>query len=154
VPIGVAALIFPAKVDLWFYALFYGGGALMLGLAHYLWKRTRGRLGAITVAACGLLFLMVAWRVGAMTLELTDDGFLDVRGWPFAGRITHVGKIQRVEPSRDPRSSLAASLDRLRIDYGQAGVVFIAVPNQAVFLDALSRHDSGLVRRGRGLRRD
>ena len=61
-PIGVAARIFPAKVDLWFYALFYGGGALMLGLALYLWKRARGRLGAITVSACGLLFLMVAGR--------------------------------------------------------------------------------------------
>ena len=101
-----------------------------------------------------MLFIGVGWRVSAVEHVITEDGYLDATGYPFEGRITHLRAITSIEPSNDRRASQAASLDRLRIAYGRGGVVFIAVHDQAAFLDALATKDPALIRTASGLRRD
>ncbi|NNL84679.1 MAG: hypothetical protein HKP27_03455 [Myxococcales bacterium] len=152
---------FPAKVDLWFLAVFYGGGAAMLLTAPLVWKKTRGTrlkrgaLGASLQAVIGVLFVAVAWQASAVRYVLSADGYLDAHGgWPLSGRIASIASITRVEPSRDGRASHAASLDRLRIDYGRSRVVFIAVHDKPGFLDALAARDPDLLRTETGIRRN
>ena len=148
-----AAVEFAAKVDLWFLLLFYGLGGLMVLGAPALRHRPRGIAGSLVLIAVGWLFIGVAWRASSVRYVITEDGYLEATGWPFDGRITALGAIHRVEPSRDPRASHAASLDRLRIDYGEGGLIFIAVRDETGFLDALARGDSNLERTARGIRR-
>ena len=147
-------MIFPAKVDLWFLALFYGLGVLMIVAAPWVRKKPRGTAGGLLLLAIGVLFVGVGWRASSVRYVLTHDGYLDATGWPLGGRITHVSAIARIEPSRDPRASHAASLDRLRIDYGRGGLIFIAVRDKRAFLEAVAALDPALVQTGTGLRRN
>ncbi len=144
---------FAAKVDLWFLLLFYGLGGLMVLGAPALRHRPRGIAGSLVLIAVGWLFIGIAWRASSVRYAITEDGYLDATGWPFGGRITSVGAIHRVEPSRDPRASHAASLDRLRIDYDEGGLIFIAVRDKPGFLDALAAGDPALERTASGIRR-
>ena len=146
-------MIFPAKVDLWFLALFYGLGALMILCAPFIRKQARSGVTAIVLLVCGLLFLGVGWRASAVEYVLTQDGHLDATGWPFDGRITSLDAIRRIEPSNDPRASHAASLDRLRIDHGNGQTIFIAVHDKAAFLDAVAERSAVLRRTARGVER-
>lgn len=156
----LAVAEFPAKVDLWFSAVFYGGGLAMILTVPWIlqktggWALKRGRLGASIQAVVGILFIAVAWQASSVTYVLTDDGFLTARGgWPMSGRLMSIEEIWAVEPSRDSRGSHAASLDRLRIDYGEYRVVFIAVHDQPAFLDALVARHPGLSRTETGVKR-
>ena len=146
-------MTFEAKVDLWFLAVFYGAGIAMLACALLFRRKLRRRIDAPILFVIGALFVSVGWRTSAVQYVLTDDGFLDSTGWPFDGRITDIRGIRSVEPSRDGRPSHAASFDRLRIDYGRHGVIFIAVHERARFLDALAARDAGLERTRTGVRR-
>lgn len=156
-------MIFEAKVDLWFLALFYGFGFGMLIAAPLIRKRPRGLAAAVVLAVVGILFVGVGWRASIVEYVITDDGYLDATGWPMNGRIAHVSEIRRVEPSHDARASHAASLDRLRIDYDRragtkdagesrsSGLIFIAVEEEVEFLDALASMDPQLVRTETGI---
>lgn len=146
-------MVFDAKVDLWFLALFYGFGVLMIIGAPFMWRQDRGRLGAFLLSVIGVLFVCVAWRASAVSFVITDGEYLDAKGWPFDGRIAALRSIRLIEPSSDPRASHAASLDRLRVDYGRDGLIFIAVEEEERFLDALAEADPGLERTATGLRR-
>ena len=146
-------MVFPAKVDFWFLALFYGCGIAMLLAGPFLARVPRGRITAALLVVIGLLFVGVGWRTSTVEYVITEDGHLDATGWPFDGRITRLDAVHRIEPSNDPRASHAASLDRLRIDHGEGGVIFIAVHDQAAFLDAAVAADPGLERTPEGARR-
>ena len=147
---------FQAKVDLWFLALFYGFGIGMIVAAPFMWKARRqgSAVAAVLLVAIGILFVGIARQTSSVSFVITDDGYLDARGgWPFTGRIAHASAITRIEPSNDPRASHAASLDRLRVDHGNGGLIFIAVEDQEAFLDALAAKDPGLIRTETGIRR-
>ncbi len=58
--------------------------------------------------------------------------------------------LTSIRPSNDPRASKAASLDRLRVEDDDGGVVFIAVEDKSAFLRALAE-SSRLVPDGDGL---
>ena len=156
-------MIFAAKVDLWFLALFYGLGIAMVIAAPLLGKTPHRPGQAVLLMAIGLLFIGVGWRASVVEYQISAEGFLDATGWPLNGRITHVSEIQSVEPSNDLRASHAASLDRLRVDYlirgneegetARAAPILIAVEEEEAFLDALAEKDAGLVRTATGLRR-
>ncbi len=158
-------MIFEAKVDLWFLVLFYGLGIGMIVAAPLIRNRPRGLAAAGLLVVLGILFVGVGWRASVVEYVITDDGYLDATGWPLNGRIAHASEILAVEPSNDPSSSHAASLDRLRIDYeltsprrvgkrhATLGLIFIAVEEELEFLDALASKDPHLVRTATGIRR-
>lgn len=146
-------MVFPAKVDLWFLALFYGLGVLMILAAPMVRHKPRGGASAALLFVIGALFVGIGWCTSSVIYVITDDGHLDAKGWPLGGRITHASAIHRVEESHDLRASHAASIDRLRIDHGHGGLIFIAVRDKAAFLDALAEQDAGLIRTPTGIRR-
>lgn len=150
---GESTEMFAAKVDLWFLGLFYGFGVFMLVAGPLVRKRPQGRFAAALLPILGLLFLGVGWTVSQVRYEITETGYLDAHGWPYAGRITHVSEIEKIEASRDPRASHAASLDRLRIDFADRRLIFIAVVDKQGFLDAIAARDPGLVRTKAGVLR-
>ena len=144
---------FQSKVDLWFLAAFTVSGVGMLLGSLVAFRHPRGRLGGAALAAGGLIFLATIWRISAVQYAITEDGHLDSLGWPFDGRVTSLSQIHRIAESRDPRGSRAASLDRLRIDYGDGGLTFIAVEDEAAFLDAIASREPALQRTPTGLQR-
>lgn len=146
-------MVFSAKVDLWFLALFYGLGVLMILAAPMIRHKPRGGASAALLFAIGVLFVGIGWCTSSVSYVITEDGHLDATGWPLDGRITHASAIHRVEESRDLRASHAASIDRLRIDYGRGGLILIAVRDKVAFLDALAAQDAGLIRTPTGIRR-
>jgi hypothetical protein len=118
---------------------------VLLG-APFIRKQRRGIAPAGLLILLGLLFLAIGWRASEVSYEITRDGFLDARGWPFGGRIAPLCEIRSVEPSHDPRASQAASLDRLRIDLDGHRTIFVAVEDESGFLDALAEGDAELIR--------
>ncbi len=142
---------FPAKVDWWFQLLFYGLGILML-LGAPLLIRVKGALGTIILAVVGVLFVAIGWQTNSVTYVITEDAHLVAKGgYPLNGYIADLRTVQRIEPSDDPRSSHAASLDRLRIDYGCGGLIFIAVHDKPAFLDAVVKAEPTLKRTATGV---
>ena len=71
---------------------------------------------------------------------------LDIRSGPFRFRVP-LGEVISVEPSRNPLSSPACSLDRLLIRYGRRQIM-VSPKDRLAFLDALARRGSQLVRDG------
>ena len=66
---------------------------------------------------------------------LTEHDLL-VRSGPFRWRVP-LGQIHSVTPTRNPLSSPALSLDRLRIEYGDGKWILISPRERERFLEAL-----------------
>ena len=76
------------------------------------------------------------------TFSILEHTQLMVQSGPFKWRIP-VADITSVKPSRNPLSSPALSLDRLRIDYGQGRSLMISPSNKDQFV-----RDIEIIRRG------
>ena len=77
------------------------------------------------------------WTLFGTRYELTP-GRLRIRCGPFRWNVS-LNEICAVTPTRNPLSSPALSLDRLRIDYGRGSSVMISPRDQARFLADLER---------------
>lgn len=139
-------MTFPSKRDTWLSAVIWTGAAACLGAsALILWAGTGGMLDAIpavllTATAAFLLWVLYGTRY------TFSGGVLEARCGPFRFRVP-LGDITSVEPSRDPLSAPACSLDRLLIRYGSRRIL-VSPGDRRGFLDALVRHGPGLVRDG------
>ncbi len=90
--------------------------------------------GIFTLLIGGVLPL---WIFTSTDYRLTD-ATLFVRTGPFKWEIP-VHEITKVTPTRDPLSSPALSLDRLRIDYGQGKALMISPKKKQEFIDDLEQ---------------
>lgn len=124
---------FRSKIDLWL-GLVLGGMPLLL--LRPLWDLSRQPSQwpvALLLALLGIglpLSVLVATRY---TLTATD---LVIRCGPFRWSIA-LAEITRLEATRDPLSSPALSLDRLRIEYGGGRAVLISPEPLEAFRAAL-----------------
>lgn len=82
------------------------------------------------------------WVLLGTRYELTP-GRLLIRCGPFRWTVP-LSEIRAVEPTRNPLSSPALSLDRLRIDYGRGSSVMISPRDKARFLAELDRYRSAV----------
>ncbi len=132
---------YPTKVDRWIACLLIGGPSIAVLVAgHALLTGERGEgVGAVGAALGALLLLRaIAWPMN-YTLEgaelLIRSGLLLRQRIPYA-------RFVRVSPSRNPLSSFAMSLDRLRIDYrtkrGRETFVLISPVRREAFLQDLA----------------
>jgi hypothetical protein len=126
------ATVYHSKIDTWLLAVlaaamascaWTSGTAILSGSPGTWW------IVALTaVLGVGLpLWLLFATRY---TL---DSRLLTVRSGPFKWRIP-IADITGITPTRNPLSSPALSLDRLRIDYGRGRAVMISPRNKEQFL--------------------
>lgn len=88
-------------------------------------------LGSLAVVALLLSVLL-------NTSYVVDRGVLTARTGPLCWKVP-LDQIQSVETTRNPLSSPAMSLDRLRIRYGNNRFILVSPADQSGFLKALGR---------------
>jgi hypothetical protein len=124
---------FNSKIDTWLLVVLLTGVAGCLLAALYL---IQGATGMRIVA--GLLFLVAALIVWPLvtTRYVLSDAQLRIRCGPITWTVP-VTEITAVTPTRNPLSSPALSLDRIRIDYGKGRSIMLAPEPREAFLRQL-----------------
>lgn len=146
--------VYRSKRDLWLMALFvvFGIGIAAGAIATLLASGSvLGRLLTALVRFAAVAF--VAWLVFGTSYTLTDLA-IRVRSGPFHWTVPY-DAITGVTPTRNPLSSPALSLDRIRIRYRGSGFGLIISPEpRAEFLRDLAARSPGLRLDGDRLVRD
>lgn len=144
---------FPSKRDGWLVAVIWiacgvvvSAAALQLVADEAAWSRLA--LGAVLLGAAAFMLWVLygtGYRVGEHALH--------VRAGPFRWRVP-LDAIESVTPTRNPLSSPACSLDRLRVGHRTARgerALMISPSDKTGFLDALARRCPQLERTADGL---
>jgi hypothetical protein len=146
---GLPAERFPSKRDGWLVTVLWLASLVDFGAAVGLWLGSEGApaLVAPLLVAAGLFQLHVLYAT-----DYTFEGeALRIRASLFRWRVP-LAAIDAVEPTRNPLSSPACSLDRLRISYG-AKRIMISPLDKAGFLRALAQRARQLAVAGDSARR-
>jgi hypothetical protein len=117
-------ITFRSKVDWWLRAVLLisaAASAMAVGIVAVV------ESPLLAVAVSPLLLLSVGLPVWLLlaTRYTFDGGDLDVRCGPFAWQVP-LREIRAVTATRNPLSSPALSLDRLRIDFGRMSSIMIS----------------------------
>lgn len=143
-------MVYRSKVDAWI-ALLVGGGALVSVFvgAMLLWQGQR--LGWLVMLLMPGLLRLMAWPID---YEITDSELV-IRAGVMRWRVP-LAAIVNVEPTRNPLSSPAWSLDRLRVRWRRGARIRwiqISPEDKLAFLLELAARDSGLRLEGNRLSR-
>jgi hypothetical protein len=127
---------FPSKRDAWISAVIWVSSAVLFAAAVQLLRSPGGAgyrvgLAAVCVAMAGFSL----WVLYTTSYTLTEAE-LRIRSGPFRFRVPF-DAVREVVPSRNPLSSPACSLDRLRIRYGSRSIM-ISPEEKHAFLEALA----------------
>jgi Bacterial PH domain len=131
---------YPSKVDEWLGLLLAVAIVIEIGIGGLFLVAppvSRGA-GLLIAAGCFGPAGLIAWIVLGTRYEV-GDGEVLARSGPFRFRVPLNG-IREVRPTRNPLSSPACSLDRLRIDYEVGGRVrwlLVSPKDKEGFLRAL-----------------
>lgn len=127
-------LSFPSKVDLWLAAVLVLATLVAISVAVAATVSAgMGGLGAwVTPVIMLVVFRAVVWPI-----RYDVDPEQLVIHFGFFRKRVPVHEIARVTPSRNPLSSPALSLDRLRIDYRKGKCVLISPADRAGFALAI-----------------
>lgn len=149
-------MIYPSKKDRWLVATVFLGGIVLFamflislyryGIAHH-----ETLVLFLTVLFYSLILRGLAWPV---YYEIAR-GMLHIRSGILHYKIP-LSTILQVRPSRNPLSSPAWSLDRLRIDYSKDGKVkylLISPEERKRFIFELMAADPALILMGEELKR-
>jgi len=129
--------VYRSKID-WIVSVPALALALALGLsARMMLAHESGAGGPVVAFAVAVSLGLLLWTILG-TSYLLDDERLRVRSGPFSWQIA-LRDIRSVAPTRDPRSSPALSLDRLRIEYGSERALMVSPRDKAGFLRDLER---------------
>lgn len=130
--------VFRSKVDLWLVII---AVAVPIMLLEFILDglNTPDKFAellalVIVVAVLGIF----TWLYFSTRYTITGD-FLLVKAGPFSWVIP-IEDIVSVEPTRNPVSSPALSLDRLVIRYGQSAALLISPKDKLGFMKALKKH--------------
>ena len=112
-------------------------GGLVVALIAVLVEDTpwpiRLLVGVVTVIVTMLLFAVIR-----NTCYVIDVGTLRIRSGPFRWTIP-LADIVEITPSRNPLSSPALSLDRLKISLGKRKFVLVSPEDKAGFIRAIEQ---------------
>lgn len=140
-PIG-PAYRFPTKVDAWIAILLWVGiGAGVVGGSYALIESRMWFLVPLCLLPLGIVFGL-AWP----THYTVQGDTLVIRSGLIRFHVP-LEKVELIQPTRNPLSSPAWSLDRLFIRYGYASIMISPVDREA-FLDVIASHAPHLERRG------
>lgn len=87
----------------------------------------------ISIMVLSLILITVIW-FGTGYYIMSDT--LEIKVGPFSSKID-IKEIKSIEDSRNPISSLALSLDRIKIVYGNSRVVLISPKEKELFIEEL-----------------
>lgn len=138
----VDTITFASKVDGWLWVVLVGSALACLAAAvSLLVTESTGGLpiaAAIVILGCAL----PAWLLASTRYTLTSSE-LQAHSGPFRWHIA-LDEIRTVTPTRNPLSSPALSLDRLRIEYGHKRSIMISPRDKEAFLRELEARRSAL----------
>ena len=136
-------IVFRSKIDRWLGAVLIGGAVAVTAAVIAVAAAAREVLQVFALAPLLLPGAALPLWLLKSTDYTLDESELRVRSGPFKWRIP-LRDIRTVTPTRNPLSSPALSLDRLRIDYGPLKSLMISPVDKERFLAELNR------RRGNG----
>jgi hypothetical protein len=141
---------FPSKRDAWLTVVLWIAAATCLasGVAGVAADPSLGKVVLLIVLAD--VAALVLWILYGTSYTFAGD-LLDIRSGPFRFKVP-VADVVSVEPSRNPLSSPACSLDRLLIRYGTRQIL-VSPQDRSAFLDTLARRGTRLARAGERLLR-
>ncbi len=127
---------FPSKIDGWLIPVMLIGFAGILGalIAVMITPTPWPVRVLIAVVMVGVLFLLFSVLRG--TYYVVEHEELRVVSGPFRWRIP-LADITGVEATRNPLSSPALSMDRLKVSYGKRKFVLVSPEDKAGFIRAL-----------------
>lgn len=141
--------VYPSKRDTWLVAVLYAAVIAMIVALGTVWTEPgpiTTKLG--TTAIIGAAGVFSLWLVNGTYYTLRPDGVLLIRAGPIKRTIV-LAHITEIVPTRNPLSSPALSLDRLKIRYGDRAVMISPQHKRAFMQDVASRVDHLEYRRDR-----
>jgi membrane protein YdbS with pleckstrin-like domain len=127
---------FVSKVDGWMIPV------MVVTVAGMIWALISVMITAtpwsvrIAVAVVTLFVLLLLFSIFTRTHYTIAHGELRVVSGPFR-RTVPLAEITSIEPSRNPLSSPALSLDRLKVSYGDNKYILISPADKTGFLSAV-----------------
>jgi len=130
-------LVFRSKVDFWLVALVAGIPALVI---EFLLEGPGVDDRSADLIALALVVIVLAFFVGLYlsTRYIVTSESLLVKSGPFSW-IVPLREITMIEPTHNPASSPALSLDRLLIRYGDGDEVMVSPADKAGFMAAIKK---------------
>jgi hypothetical protein len=146
---GLPSERFPTKRDAWLVIVIWFSALIDLGVSVFLLFSLSGPILWIVpiLVVAGLFSLHVMYA----TEYVFEGGSLRVRASVFRWTVP-LAEIDSVEPTNNPLSSPACSLDRLLIRYGEKRIM-ISPADKTGFLHTLSTRAPQLELHGEGARR-
>ncbi len=135
---------FRSKTDTWLMVVFLSSALICVGAALAVPALSQGGGWIVALLTLAVGVGLPAWIIASThyTFVGTD---LVVRCGPFRWHVP-LGSISKVTTTRNPLSSPALSLDRLRIEYGDGRALMISPADRAGFLAVLEARTGSTVR--------
>jgi membrane protein YdbS with pleckstrin-like domain len=129
--------VFRSKVDLWLVAVVVGIPVLVL---EFMLEDAGVDDRGADLIAIGIVVVVLAffvWLYFTTRYTITSQAIL-VKSGPFSW-IVPLREITSIEPTRNPASSPALSLDRLLIRYGGGDELMVSPADKAGFMAAIKK---------------
>ena len=95
----------------------------------------------VAVSATSVLFCALLFAILKSTFYVVADGTLRIVSGPFRWKIA-ISDITGITPTRNPLSSPALSLDRLKVTYGKRRFVMVSPADKDGFMKAIENERS------------
>lgn len=137
-------MTFRSKIDAWIALLSIGAVVACLGgLIHV--ALTKSSLLALAMSPLLLVGVVLPVWLLSSTYYVLNETELLVRSGPLQWRVP-LADIRAITPTRNPLSSPALSLDRLRIDYQRWRSIMISPADKERFLEELENRRNRLTK--------
>ncbi len=133
----MASKRFKSKVDRWLLYLLIAVMVFEVVVMSVAATQTDTALEATTLVMAALVIVGLLGSMLIGTHYTVDGNTLRIACGPFRWKVP-VDAIESVEPTRNPLSSPALSLDRLRIQYGRRRIL-VSPADKAGFLRAIGQ---------------
>ena len=130
--------VYRSKVDAWLVVVLVG---VPVGMVDFLLDGAGIDDRFATLLMLGIVAAMLGfflWLCASTRYSIIGE-FLSVKSGPFCWMIP-IDEITSIEPTHNPASSPALSLDRLVIRYGHDAELMVSPKDKAGFIEALKKH--------------
>lgn len=132
---------FRSKVDAWIVILLVVALIMQLVAIVLVMQQESEPLALAVLLLTTLAVFLFVGSMFKYTYYTVEGNLLRIVCGPFRWRVP-IDEIHSVTPTRNPLSSPALSLDRLRIIYGNDRKIMISPADRAGFLDAIGHPGS------------
>ena len=133
---------FNSKVDRWLLYLLVAVIVFEVAVMSFIATQVNRPGEAVGLLIAALLLVALIGSVLLRTHYTIDGDVLRVVSGPFRWAV-QIDEIESVEATRNPVSSPALSLDRLRIRYGEGRQIMVSPADRSGFLKAIGQEIDG-----------